>query len=69
MTNHSEDIDKAIKAALEALKPVVSADGTIQPQDSLEVVMQMARAVLALEELQYQQMISRSQSGDGKVLH
>jgi len=69
MTNQSEDSDKALEAALEALKPVVAADGTIQPQDSIEAVMQLARAVLALEELQYQQLISRDQSGDGKVLH
>lgn len=52
MATPSDDLDKALEAAIVPLEPVVTADGLIQLQDSLEAAMQQARAV-ALEELEY----------------
>lgn len=52
MATPPDGIDKALEAAILDLEPVVTVDGLIQPQDSLEAAMQQARAV-ALEELEY----------------
>jgi hypothetical protein len=35
----------------------------------MEAILKLAAAVDALEELEYQQLVARHESGDGKVLH
>lgn len=69
MTTPQDGLDKALEAAIVALKPVVTADGVIQPRDTMEAIMQLARMVDALEELEYQQLVARHESHDGGVLN
>jgi hypothetical protein len=69
MVTPPDGIDKALEAAIAALEPVVTADGVTQPRDTMEAVMQLARVVDALEELEYQQLVARHESAGGRLLH
>lgn len=70
MPDPSADVEKALEAALDALAEVTTHDNsTTPPEVSIEVIMQLARVVDALEELEYQQLVALHESGDGQVLH
>jgi hypothetical protein len=70
MANPSDDIEKTLQAAVDALQPVATDDGSTKPPEvSMEAIMKLAAVVDALEELEYQQLVARHESGDGKVLH
>lgn len=70
MPDPSADVEKTLQAALDALAPVATDDGSTNPPElSMETIMKLAAVVDALEELKYQQLVARHQSGDGRVLH
>jgi N12 class adenine-specific DNA methylase len=60
----SDDIEKALEAAIDALAPVATHDGsTTPPEVSMEAILKLAAAVDALEELEYQQLVAGHESG------
>lgn len=69
MATPPDGLDNALEAAIAALEPVVTADGVTQPRDTMEAIMQLARVVDALEELEYQQLVARHQAGGASVCH
>lgn len=70
MSATSPDVEKALEAALDALAEVTTHDGsTTPPEVSIDVIMKMAAVVDALEELEYQQLVARHESGCSRVLH
>ena len=70
MTDPSPDVEKVLEDALDDMVAVSTHDGsTTPPEVSIDVIMKMAAVVVALEELEYQQLVARNESGDGRVLH
>ncbi|MFC7459157.1 hypothetical protein [Hydrogenophaga defluvii] len=69
MANPSDDIEKALQAAVDALTPVTSNGATDLPEVSMEAIMKLAAVVDALEELEYQQLLARHELGEGRLLH
>jgi len=69
MANPSDDIEKTLQAALDALALVTSNGATDLPEVSMEAIMKLAAVVDALEELEYQQLVAGHESGGSRVLH
>lgn len=70
MTDPSSDIERVLEEALDALVEVTTHDGaTTPPEVSIDAIMQLARVVDALEELEYLQLVARHESGSHRVLH
>ncbi|MFC7408647.1 hypothetical protein ACFQPB_07225 [Hydrogenophaga atypica] len=70
MTTPTSDIEKALEDALDALAGVTTRDvSTTTPEVSIDVIMKMAAVVVALEELEYQQLVAGHESGGSRVLH
>ena len=69
MANPSDDIEKALQDAVDALTPVTSNGATDLPEISIEAILKLAAVVDALEELECQQLLARHELGDAKVLH
>lgn len=68
MADPSHDIDRALEAAILALEPVVTANSVTQPRDTMEAIMKLAAVVVALEELEYRQVVARHESRGGTGL-
>ena len=67
MATPPDGIDKALEAAILALEPVVTADGVTRPRDAMEAVMQLARVVDALEELEYPAVKHSYTGSEGQI--
>ncbi|MFC7408649.1 hypothetical protein [Hydrogenophaga atypica] len=70
MTYPSLAVERMLEDALDAMIEVATHDGSTPPPEvSMEAILKLAAAVDALEELEYQQLVTRHASGDGRVRH